>query len=464
MKIVLKQFINVRSALFFITEGFLIFSSVGFAIALRFLFDKHLILQDPLIFFKASIFAGVCQVCFAYSDLYSFKNGRYNQELIKRLVQSILIAAVLLTILSYLFPALLIGRGIFITSLIICPLLVISWRRLYNRILDKSLSNNRLIIVGSGGLALEIGREILSNKSLGYQMAGFIDESSKGNSGRTLNPSIIGDHEQLLGIARKEKVNHIIVALSERRKTLPLEQLWECKMLGVEIEDGHSFYEKMTGRVSLEELKLSWLIYSDGFQIYKSKRILKRTMDIIFSLIGIAAAAPFFILIPLLIRIDSPGPVFYRQERVGEKGKNFTLLKFRSMRHDAEDQLGPVWAKTDDPRATRLGGLMRKARIDEIPQLINVLKGEMSFVGPRPERPVFVDQFIQEIPYYKLRNSVKPGITGWAQVKFHYGASKEDTCQKLQYDLYYIKNLSIFLDLAIIFSTIRVVLSGRGAR
>ena len=461
---VLKQYFNLRSAIFLFTEGFLIYISVGLAIAIRFLFDKNRILGDPFIFFKALVFTGICQVCFSYSDLYSFKSERFNKELIKRLIQSILVAGALLMIISYLSPTLLIGRGILLISLTICPLLIITWRHLYSRILNENLLNNRVIIIGSGFLALDIGREVLSNKSLGYQIVGFIDADSSKIGKKILNPSIIGDYGQLLGIVRKERINRIIVAHSERRGTLPVEQLLECKMLGVMIEDGLSFYEKMMGKVSLEELKPSWLIYSDGFRIDKVKKIIKRMTDIIFSSIGVVVAIPILIMIPLLIRLDSPGPVLYRQERVGEKEKNFTLFKFRSMRVDAENTLGPVWAQKNDPRITRVGNFIRKTRIDEIPQLFNVLKGDMSFVGPRPERPLFVKQFIQEVPFYHLRYFVKPGITGWAQIKYPYGASKEDTCEKLKYDIYYIKNLSLFLDIAILFSTVKVVLSARGAR
>src|ERR1700693_3319473 len=455
---------NIRIAFFFVTEGFLILSSVGLAIALRFIFDKHQTTLDPTLLSKALIFAAVCQLCFSYSDLYSFKHNLYNERLVRRILQSLLAAALLILIISFFFPSLPIGHGIFTISLIILPVLVISWRRIYSQLLDKRLLNARVLIVGAGNLALEIGKEILSNQTYGYRIVGFIDKDSSRVGQKILNPSIIGQYSQILGITVNEKVDRIIVALPERRGNLPVGELLKCKMLGVEVEDGLSFYEKMTGKVSLEELKPSWLIYSDGFRIQKHQRIIKRAVDILLSIMGLLFTIPFFVLVPVLIRLDSRGRVFYRQGRVGENGKRFTLLKFRSMCPNAEAGLGPIWAKKNDSRITRIGKFLRKARIDEIPQLINVLKGEMSFVGPRPERPAFVDQFNADIPYYQLRYSVKPGITGWAQVKFQYGASKEDTCEKLQYDLYYIKNLSAFLDFNIILSTIKVVLLARGSR
>ena len=449
---------------FFLTEGFLIFSSVVLAVSLRFAFEQGFVFGYETLFIKAIIITAVCQTCLSYNDLYSSKNGRYFEGLLTRLVESVIAAALILTVLYYWFPSLTIGRGIFLISFMLCPLLLFLWRYLYHWIVDQRLLNERVLIIGSGPLAKEVGAEILSLKSLGYQVVGFIDKDPARVGIRLLNPSIIGEYLQLPAIAQAEGIDRIIVALTEQRGSLPFDALLQCKLLGIKIEDGVSFFEQMTGKIPLEGLKPSWLIFSDGFKIQKTTRIIKRYMDIFFSMIGLILAIPFFIVIPLLVRLDSPGPIFYRQERVGEKGRRFTLLKFRSMRVDAEADLGPVWAQDDDSRATRIGKLIRKTRIDEIPQLFNVLKGEMSFVGPRPERPWFVEKLTKEIPYYPLRFSVKPGITGWAQIKYRYGASVKDAFEKLQYELYYIKNLSFFLDLAVLFSTVRVVLSGRGAR
>jgi len=459
-----NQYYSPRGVLFFLAEGFLIFSSVVLAVSFRFAFQQGIVLDYNLLFIKAVIVTAVCQMCLSYNDLYCLKNGKYYHGLLPRLFQSTIAAALILAVLYYLFPWLTVGRGIFLISFGLCPLLLLFWRYLYRWMVDQRLLNERLLIIGSGPLAKEIGVEVLSMKALGYQIVGFIDEDPTKVGIRLLNPSIIGEYLQLATIAQEERINRIIVALTERRGSLPFDALLRCKLSGIKIEDGVSFFEQLTGKIPLEGLKPSWLIFSDGFKIQKATKIIKRCMDFFFSMTGLILAIPFFLVIPLLIRLDSPGPIFYMQERVGENGRLFRLLKFRSMKANAEADLGPVWAQDDDSRITRIGKFLRKTRMDEIPQLFNVLKGEMSFVGPRPERPWFVEQLKKEIPYYHLRFSVKPGITGWAQIKYRYGATFRDAFEKLQYELYYIKNLSFSLDIAILFSTIRVILSGRGAR
>jgi sugar transferase (PEP-CTERM system associated) len=471
---VIKQYFTAKSALFFFTEGLLIFFSILLAVAIRFSFGTEALLHPPF-FLKALLFTGICQVCLSYNDLYSInlreEHGKYNKELLKKILLSIGAAGALLVIITYFAPSFIIGRGVFGLSLIIAPFFLLIWRYLYALLLDQSLLlNEKLVIIGSGSLSLTIRKEIFSNKTLGYEVVKFIGEDSTAGIGdKIIHNSVLkldamneGDH--LFQLALENKVEKIIVALSERRGIPLMETLLKCKMLGIAVEDGVTFYEKITGKVSLDELKPSWLIYSDGFKVQKSAKAIKRFLDVTLSLTGLILLSPLFIILPVLIRLDSKGEIFLRQERVGENSKKFTLIKFRSMRADAEAGVGPVWAQKNDSRVTRVGKFIRKTRIDEIPQLINVLKGEMSFVGPRPERPGFVDQLTREIPYYLLRSAVKPGVTGWAQVKYEYGASIEDTRQKLQYDLYYIKNLSIFLDLAIIFSTIKVVLLARGSR
>jgi len=280
---------------------------------------------------------------------------------------------------------------------------------------------------------------------------------------KLVNPSIIGDQSQILDIATKERVDRIIVALEERRGKFPDAQLLECKMRGIAIEEGIHFYEHLTGRLQVESLHPSFLIFSEGFKKSKLTMWTKRVSEFALSLIGLILLSPVILVISLLIKIDSRGPVFYKQERAGERGKIFKLIKFRSMVENAEAN-GPVWAEQDDKRITRVGRWMRKWRLDEVPQMVNVLKGDMSFVGPRPERPFFVEKLRKEIPFYDQRYSVRPGVTGWAQIKYRYGASKEDALEKLKYDLYYIKNLSLLYDLLIIFETIKVVLFWKGAR
>ncbi len=278
-----------------------------------------------------------------------------------------------------------------------------------------------------------------------------------------MQPRVIGDYTVLPELLRSNKVDRIIVALPDRRKKLPIGILLQSKLNGIKIEEGQDFYERLTGKIALDHLKPSWLIFSDGFRISKTNRFVKRIADIVFSCVGLILTSPFFLILPLLIKLDSRGPVIFRQIRVGEREKCFTLLKFRTMRDGAEDGT-PMWAREKDDRVTRVGAILRKLRLDELPQLVNVLKGEMSFVGPRPERPYFVSKLRGKIPYYGLRHVVKPGITGWAQIKYPYAASIKDATEKLQYDLFYIKNLSIIFDIAIVLATIKIVLFGRGAR
>ena len=279
----------------------------------------------------------------------------------------------------------------------------------------------------------------------------------------SFKPVIIGDYTEISSIVKAGDVDRIIVALDERRGKFPIEQLLYCRLKGIPVEDGIAFTEQLAGKLSVESIHPSFLIFSDGFKSSNIFKRMKRGIDILASLIALTLFFPFILLITLAIKLDSKGPILYQQERVGEDGKIFRLLKFRSMRVDAEAG-EPVWASVNDPRITRVGRVIRKLRLDEIPQMINVLRGEMSFVGPRPERPFFVQQLEKEVPYYSERHVIKPGITGWAQISYRYGASKEDALEKLKYDLYYIKHISIVLDLTIIFETAKIVLLGKGAR
>jgi sugar transferase (PEP-CTERM system associated) len=270
--------------------------------------------------------------------------------------------------------------------------------------------------------------------------------------------------EPLCRIAEAEGASSIIVALDQKRGVLPYRELLQCKMKGMDVIDGESFYERVTGKLLVEKITPSWLIFSDGFQKSAFSKLSKRFVGLVISSLMLILASPLLLLTAIAIKLDSRGPVIYKQERVGEGGKIFHLYKFRSMVADAEKQTGPVWADKDDPRVTRVGKVIRKLRLDELPQAWNVFNGDMSFVGPRPERPFFVEKLKQEIPYYNERFTVKPGVTGWAQIKYPYGASKQDALEKLKYELYYIKNMSFIFDLIIIFHTVKIVLLGRGSR
>ncbi len=315
-----------------------------------------------------------------------------------------------------------------------------------------------VLVLGSGTLADSIMTQLHARSSSPYRLVGSFDMPSTANGNGHRN----GDFTHLEEVLSRERVGCIAVAMVERRGTLPIEQLLAFKMKGIRVEDGLAFVEKMSGKIPVAGLNPSFLIFNDGFR-WPTKAA-KRGIDLLLSMLCLLLSAPLFLLLPVLIKLMSSGPVFYRQERVGLNGCRYTMLKFRSMVANAEEDGRATWAAENDPRVTRLGYFMRRFRLDELPQLINVFRGDMSFVGPRPERPEFVDSLKESVPYYSLRHTVKPGITGWAQVMFRYGASVQDSEEKLQYDLYYIKHMSIPFDCRIFLKTFRTVLSWMGAR
>jgi sugar transferase (PEP-CTERM system associated) len=460
---IFDQYIPVRKIAFFFLESVFIGGMVVLGAYLRFLSDPASFHHYEYLILKALLIVACVQLSLYYFDLYDLKAFRSNMELGIRLLQSLGVSSILLAFLYYLFPLLIIGRGIFLISLGFMGVVIVSWRIIYNHILKTRQLDQRIMIIGSGPLAQNIAKEIVEGMDTGFKVIGFITEDPERIGEKLVNPSIIGDQSQILDIATKERVDRIIVAIEERRGKFPDAQLLECKMRGIAIEEGIHFYEHLTGRLQVESLRPSSLIFSEGFKKSKLTIWMKRVSGFSLSLIGLILLSPLILIISILIKIESRGPVFYKQERVGERGKIFKLLKFRSMVEEAEAN-GPVWAEQDDKRVTRVGRWMRKWRIDEIPQMFNVLKGDMSFVGPRPERPFFVEKLRKEIPFYDQRFSVRPGVTGWAQIKYPYGASNKDALEKLKYDLYYIKNLSLLYDLLIIFETIKVVLFGKGAR
>lgn len=327
---------------------------------------------------------------------------------------------------------------------------------------DRLLLKRRMLLLGTGKLARELCRAVLSQRLGLVEIIGALVGENERVTWSPGIPGVIGTHGELAQVVEELRVNTIVVCLEDRRLVLPVEQLLDLKAMGIDVLDGHQLFEEVSGRLSVDSLRPSAVIFSTGFKQRNGSRFTKRLIDMLISSGGLLMLLPLFLLVAFLIKIDSPGPVLYRQVRVGLRGRPFQIWKFRSMRQDAEKS-GPQWAQEDDPRISRVGRWLRKTRVDEFPQLINVLKGEMSLVGPRPERPVFVQDLRKAIPYYDLRHTVRPGITGWAQVKFRYGASEEDAHMKLQYDLYYVKWLSFALDMKILAQTVRVVLVGEGA-
>ncbi len=343
------------------------------------------------------------------------------------------------------------------------PGAVTGWKRLAALSLRGSLIRKRVLILGTDHLAHDLCRSLLIKRSRPYDVVGFLDRDGARVGQRLVNPSIVGTFDQLFEVVEYREVDTIAVCLEDRRGGLPVQTLLDLKAMGLEVVDGHDLYERESGRLSIDLLKPSSLIFSTGFRRFKVLMACKRLMDLAASALGMVVMAPLFVVVAGLIKLDSRGPVFYRQVRVGFHGRPFVIWKFRSMCWDAEDE-GIRWAAVGDPRVTRVGRWLRKWRIDELPQLMNVVRGEMSLVGPRPERPTFVQDLRRTIPYYDVRHTVRPGVSGWAQVRFQYAGSAEESHEKLQYDLYYVKNLSLILDLRILLETVRVMLQGAGAR
>jgi len=358
------------------------------------------------------------------------------------------------------FPSLLV-----LESALALPLVIITWRWISYRLQVFEASPRRLLVIGTGEIACEIVRAISESRSADYVILGFVDKDrSRIGQRLAMGKRILTDFASLAQDVHALGVNQIVVALDEKRGITPMRELVNLRVNGVKIEDATSFLERTTGKIAMESMLLSWLVFSDGFKYGGWRTLAKRATDIVFSLALLILAAPLMALTSLLIYLDTPGPVLYRQRRMGRFGEEFDLLKFRSMVQDAEDATGPTWARENDKRTTRVGRIIRRLRIDELPQLFNVLRGKMSFVGPRPERRHFVQRLENEMPHYALRMTIRPGITGWAQVRYRYGATIEDAREKLKYDLYYVKNSNILLDFLIALKTIRVVLSGNGAR
>jgi sugar transferase (PEP-CTERM system associated) len=413
---------------------------------------------------KAILVAIVFQVSLHLYDIYGFRiTRRPSREYIIRFCQALASATVVLCVLFFAAPDLIVGRGVFGLSLVLCSIFLVLWHSMSRFYLGTRAPHTNLLILGTGNLAREAVREILRHPELGIKVVGFVDDNPELIGISIVNPKVIGLYEDLPNLVAKHKVDRIVVGVQDRRGKLPIKELLEFKTRGVAIEEATTFYERVAGKIPIENLKPSWMVFNAGFGVSSRMLIEKRVLSIVLSSLLLFFLWPVIVLMMLLIKLDSKGPIFYKQERVGQGGRTFFLTKFRSMYQDAEQKTGPVWCTTDDPRVTRLGRIMRRTRLDELPQLWNVLRGDMNFVGPRPERPHFVQQLAESIPFYPLRHIVKPGITGWAQINYGYANSLEHTVEKLQYDLFYVKNMSCMLDALIALETIKTVLVKKGS-
>ncbi len=378
-------------------------------------------------------------------------------------VLSLILTLVLAYGIFSLLPLSVGDRRLFAYTVAACIVLVLGHRVYAMHSTSQSMVRQRILVFGTGTRAKLVGRSLKKSDAsvdlVGY-FAGPNEAVTEVSAWGVLTPD-----KSLTDIVIDEQVDEIVVALAERRGgSMPLRELLDCKLHGVRVVDIATHFEKTLGQIRLDSVNPGWLIFGDGFQQGLMRTLVKRVFDIIFAVVLIIVSTPIMLITGILILLESGGPMLYLQERVGLNGRLFSVVKFRSMRTDAEKDGKPRWAAAGDDRVTRVGRVIRKLRIDELPQLFTVLAGDMSLVGPRPERPFFVDKLTQEIPYYSVRLSVKPGLTGWAQVRYHYGASMEDSAEKLQFDLYYVKNHTWFLDLVVLFETIGVVLTGKGAQ
>jgi sugar transferase (PEP-CTERM system associated) len=457
-----NRYWTLPAAVSLAAEGLLLFAAVPLAIQIRLGMGPGQMPPRSIILTDSLAFTIIGLLCLYANSLYDFGERLSSRDLLIRLLRAFSVLAVASWALYFVIPDVQTGRGVFALALAFGMSFVLAWRVVLRWLLRSEGFAERVMIVGSDSKAIDIAREILARKHLGYRVVGFLDDDPALQGVSLINPRVIGTTAQACDLALQHGVTRVVVASMERGH-LSMDALLACKTSGIRVQEGYSYYEQLTGKIMIEGLRKSWLIFSDGFVVSRGTLIAKRLLDLLVATVGLILALPFMLLVALAVRLDSSGPVFFRQDRVGRGGREFTLWKFRSMRTDAEAG-GARWAVAGDPRITRVGRFIRKTRLDELPQLWNVLVGDMSLVGPRPERRMFVEQLKEQCPWYEQRLVVRPGLTGWAQVKAPYASTFEESIEKLKLDLYYIKNLSLFLDISILLSTARIVLLGRGAR
>jgi sugar transferase (PEP-CTERM system associated) len=457
----LNQYLPSRILFLLFSESLLILGAFQLAAILKSTGSGAALRQEVIL--GQVVFTLICQLCLYYCDLYDLKTVKDARGSCVHLLQALGICSVLVGAIYLLRAPSSLDAEEYVETVFILFGLLVSWRIAFFWLCRKRRLRHPTLILGTGELAKKLASEILSRPDAGVRIVGFVSDDPSQVGKALVNPGVIGHTSELTRIVERERINEVIVAMPESRGSMPISELLDMKIKGVSIQEATTRYEEITGKIALENLRPSWLVFSQGFKKSRLALLSLRMMGIFLSVLGLVLAFPIIVVIAILVKLDSKGPVLFKQARVGKNGKTFQLWKFRSMVVNAEEKTGPIWAKEDDDRVTRVGRILRKVRLDELPQFINVLRGDMNFVGPRPERPEFVEELSKQIPYYNQRHTVRPGITGWAQVRHQYGGSVGDTIEKLQYDLFYIKNMSMFLDLYIIFQTIKIVMLGRGA-
>jgi sugar transferase (PEP-CTERM system associated) len=445
----------VRTLILLAGEALIVWTSFLLGTLVQLREDSYIALNYEGGYVKILVLTGIVLVCSHWFDLYD--PARFNEkgELYYRLLLIPGLLAFLLAGIGYLFPRMMLG-GAFLIGLIILTLALLGWRTAYTWLAQQPYLRERVFILGTGERAQRVVQGLRQRKELGFHVVGWTGDLQG-------VPTREDVAEHLIAIARHD-VHRVIVAMPDRRGALPVRELLALRLEGIKVEDATSWLEKMSGRIEVDNLYPSWLIFAEGFRFSAGFMLLRRILSTLIAFTCLIILLPVIPFVALIIKLDSKGPVLYKQKRVGINNVPFHVYKFRTMRQDAEAVTGAVWAGLDDPRITRVGKFLRASRLDEIPQLWCVLRGDMAFVGPRPERPEFVDWLTKEIPYYPVRHVVRPGITGWAQVRYKYGNTVEDAKEKLQYDLFYIKNISFGLDFLIMFQTIKTIILARGAQ
>jgi sugar transferase (PEP-CTERM system associated) len=447
----------LRTLVLLVVETVVVFASFLVGMLLAFPDEAYIVLNYQYGYVRILIATIVVLTCSHWFDLYDSSRFDAKGELYFRLFLVPGVLALALGAIGYFFPRMLPGNNASLIGLVILTFGLFGWRTAYGWLVQQPYMQEKVYVLGTGQRAQRLVQGLRQRKDLGIDVVGW-----SGNVEGAVTREAAAAH--LMELSEQRRVHRVIVAMPDRRGTFPVQELLQLRLNGVRVEEATSWLEKISGRIEVEQLYPSWLIFADGFRFSASFNLMRRILSTMMALMLLLVTLPFLPLVILAIKLDSKGPVLYKQKRVGRAGHAFYCYKFRTMRQDAEADTGPTWAGDDDPRITRIGKVLRAARIDEIPQLWCVFKGDMAFVGPRPERPEFVEWLSKEIPYYGVRHAVRPGITGWAQVRYKYGNTVEDAKEKLQYDLFYIKNASLGLDILIMFQTIKIVLLGRGAQ
>lgn len=449
-----------RTLLLAATEGAVSALTLVLAVYLWFGRDTDMALRYDYGVIRIAFASLVFVMCMYYGDLYDSMVLRSFREVTSRIVQVLGTVCMVLAVIYYAYPAVQIGRGPMVTWVAISAVCLVLWRRLYVSLSISARLSDRSALLGDGPLVPALAAEISTRPEFSLHLVGYVAPQTSASAEMAGLPRMgtVGELEEII---RREDISRVIISMEDRRGQLPVEQLLHLKTQGVVIQDGSDVYEALTGKVPVRSLRLSWLLFSDGFRISRWTLIYKRAASIVLSSLGLVLALPVMAAIALAIRLDSTGPAIFKQQRVGKDGRRFTLWKFRSMRQHSDPNLP---AQPDDERITRVGRWIRRCRLDELPQLFNILRGDMSLVGPRPFTPTAEEECAQRIPFYNQRWSIKPGATGWAQIMGGYCSTLDDNIEKLGYDLYYIKNISVGLDCLIVFHTIKILLLGRGAR